>query len=495
MKKEGSFSKNILFNFFVVSFLFGVFLNNVFLSIFSCSLAFLFFLIIFLNFFNYYRKSLIVFPFIWIWFFCWVATSFFHISGVFYKEDLISRYFDNKNYNLVFEIKDVSKIEDFSIHYLANLKRIEEINLEKKIFATLIIPSNIKLEKWSIVKTKSKLFEIENFEGFDYKNYLLSKNIFFKSYIYNFDLIDSKEINSFEKNIRKIRQLFLSVIKKIYPEEEWIFLWWILIWARESLPKTLKEHFNNSWLTHFIAVSGFNITILIIFFTYIFKYFPVLIRVILITFFIITFTILVWYTAPVIRASIMWIIWYYILSSGRQGSSLSTILLTSLIMVAFSPLSLNYDVSLHLSFLAVIWIVYTQDFFKKIFHFLPETLAIKEAFVLTLASLSFTLPIMIFNFGQLSIMSPIANVLVTWTIPIAMLLGFLSIVFYFIYPFSWYLVWYLTWVFLKWDIMIVHLFWQMEWSILRVDFGILKNYLEVLFFVILVFLVCYFRKR
>jgi hypothetical protein len=29
---------------------------------------------------------------------------------------------------------------------------------------------------------------------------------------------------------------------------------------------------------------------------------------------------------------------------------------------------------------------------------MPETLAIKEAFVLTMAALSFTLPIMLFNF-------------------------------------------------------------------------------------------------
>jgi len=52
---------------------------------------------------------------------------------------------------------------------------------------------------------------------------------------------------------------------------------------------------------------------------------------------------------------------------------------------------------------------------------MPEVLAIKEAFVLTIASLTFTLPIIIFNFGQISLLSPIANVLVTWTIPLAML--------------------------------------------------------------------------
>jgi hypothetical protein len=67
-------------------------------------------------------------------------------------------------------------------------------------------------------------------------------------------------------------------------------------------------------------------------------------------------------------------------------------------LILYSPLSLNYDISLHLSFLAVLGIIYTQKFFSKIFSFLPEILAIREAFVMTLSALSFSLPVMIFDF-------------------------------------------------------------------------------------------------
>ena len=91
-------------------------------------------------------------------------------------------------------------------------------------------------------------------------------------------------------------------------------------------------------------------------------------------------------------------------------------------MVFLSPYILNYDVSFALSFLAVFGLVYAQDFWKKIFYFMPEVLAIREAFVLTLSALTFTLPIMLLNFGQVSVLAPLANVAVTWTIPIAVLL-------------------------------------------------------------------------
>ena len=488
-------SKNILFNFFVFSFLFGVFLNNIFLSVFLSIFIFCFFTLIFWNFYIYTKKYLVVFLFIFLWFFLWIFLSFFYLKDISKKQDFISSYLNNQNHKLVFEIKDINKIEDFSKHYLAELIEINGDKTDENIFAVLIIPSNLDLHKGNIISSQSKLFEFDNFKGFDYRNYLLSKKIFFKSYFYDINIIKHNRLNSFERYIKDFRQLFLSTIKKIYPNEEGIFLWWILIWARENLPTKLKTHFNNSWLTHFIAVSGFNITILIIFFTYILRFFPLFLRIILITLSITIFTILVWDTAPVLRASIMWLIWYYVMSSGRKWSSLSIILLTIFIMILLSPLSLNYDVSLHLSFLAVIWIVYTQDFFKKIFYFLPEMLAIKEAFVLTLGALSFTLPIMIFNFGQLSILSPIANVLVAWTIPIAMLLWFLSIIFYLLSPILWYIIWYLTWVFLKWDIIIVHFFWQIDLAILKLDFWVFKNYFEILYFIILVFLIIYSLKE
>jgi len=59
------------------------------------------------------------------------------------------------------------------------------------------------------------------------------------------------------------------------------------------MSEELKTDFNNSGLTHFIAVSGFNITILIVFLSYLFKIFPIFIRIILITLSIASFVILV----------------------------------------------------------------------------------------------------------------------------------------------------------------------------------------------------------
>jgi competence protein ComEC len=495
-------SKNKLFIFFSLSLLFGIFLNNIFIIyndlgwwLHISILVALFFALLFFIYYICAKKFLLFIIAFVLGFLLWICISYYSMYNVFFKGISLEKYFDNSKHDIVIEVQDVYKIKDHNNEYIVKLRGIDGIVMDTNIKSIIVVPSNFDLKKGYIISWSTKLYELENTKEFSYKNYMLSKNIYFKSYISSYEIESIIPLNLVEEQIVKIRNYFLKTIEQIYPREEGIFLGGILIWARENLPKELKTDFNNSGLTHFIAVSGFNITILIVFLTYILRYFPTFVRVGMITIAIGLFTILVWDTAPVVRASIMGLIWYYVLASGREWNILSIVLLTAVIMVWMSPLSLNYDVSLHLSFLAVLWIMYTQEFFAKIFKFLPEVLEIRTAFVLTLSALSFTLPIMIFNFGQVSIMSPFANIAVTWTIPIAMLFGFLSIIVYYVYPFAWIVVGYLTWIFLKWDILVVHFFWKLDWSLLKMDFGIYKNHVEILYFVVLVFLILWFGKK
>ncbi len=171
------------------------------------------------------------------------------------------------------------------------------------------------------------------------------------------------------------------------------------------------------------------------------------------------------------------------------------LIFTAWVMILFSPYSINYDVSLHLSFLAVLWIIFTQDFYKTMFKWVTEILAIKEALVLTFAALTFTLPLMLFNFWQVSILSPFANISVTWTIPIAMLLGFISIIVYFFSPVLWEIIWFFTWILLKFDMVMVDFFWNLGFSVFKYDFGIYKNEFLILYFITSVFMLLFFNAN
>lgn len=493
--KTKKISINKLFIFTGIFFLLFVFISNIINNIYLSFILLVILIIIFINFYIYTKKYLVFLLFMIIWSILWIFFSYFSNQNILKKLEILEPFYNTK-YIITWEITWVNKIKDYESEYKIKLLKITKNTnhsislLNKNIEWLIIIPSNFKIKKWDIIKFSEKLNMIENFDtNFNYEKFSYSKNIFFKINAWSINIIWKNKQNFIVDKIDNIRHTFLDKISKLYTKEEWIFLWGILLWARESMPQDLKTDFNNSWLTHFIAVSGFNITILIIFLSFFLKIFPAFLRIIFITLSILAFVILVWDSVSVIRASIMWLVWYYIAVSWRIWNNLSIIIFVAIIMVFISPLSINYDVSLHLSFLAVLGILYTQKFFTKIFYFLPDFMSIKEAFVLTLSAMSFALPIILFNFGQISFLSPFANIAVTWTIPFAMLGWFLSICVDFVYHNLAVWISYFTWILLAWDIKIVHFFGGQDWAIIKTNLWVYKYSIEILYFVVLIFLV------
>ena len=481
-------SKNIFFIFFSIFFISWVFIYNISENLIYHLIILLVLLWTFSIIFLFNKKINIYYLFTIFWYIFWIILWYNNLINITSKQNYIKKYINIKQ-EYIIEIKDIYKIKDKNIEYIWKLKQIWNQDSIYNINTILIYPKTYQLKIWDIIKINTKIKHFKNFDWFKYEDYMLSKNLYFYSYLYDFEIMKTNNQNFIKKYSIKIKEHFLSIINKIYPKEEAIFLGWILIWERKSLPKELKTDFNNSWLTHFIAVSWFNITILIIFLSYILKYFPIFLRVILISWFILFFCLIVWDTAPVIRAAIMWLVWYYILISWRQWHSLAIILFTLLIMIILSPTSINYDVSLQLSFLAVIWIIYCNKYYLKIFNFLPNTLEIKTAFCLTLSALTTTLPIIIVNFWYFSILSPLSNIAVSWTIALAMLWWFVSIILYIITPILWIFIWYFVWVLLKWDIIIVHLFWQAKWALLEIDLTRYNTIFLILYFMILIYII------
>lgn len=456
-------------------------------------LVLLFLVVLFLLLYIKIKKYIILFIFIILSFFIGIIISDLNQKNINYKNKLIEEYKNKHSFDV--EILKLSKEDDKNKTYNAKLLKIDGKKIETKINLEVLLQWNYEIKSWDIIKYESKILLFENFNWFNYKNYMLSRNLYFKNIVYNYEIIWHSKKNIVIEKINNIRKNLIEKIKILYTNEEALFLSWILLWARENIPKDLSDNFNNSGLTHIIAVSGFNITIIVIFIWLMVKYLPWYLKVILMTLSIILFTILVWYSAPVIRAAIMWIIGYLVINSWRKWDILSILILTLIIMVSFSPLSINFDVSLHLSFLAVLWIIYSQKFFEKLFNFIPNIFEIRNAISLTFAAMTFTLPIMVFNFWQLSIIAPISNILVMWTIPLAMLFWFLSIIIYDLsYIFS-VIIWYFAWILLKWDIFVVNTFWEYKYAIIKYDFWKYKYIFEVIYFILIIFIILWFKKR
>ena len=167
-----------------------------------------------------------------------------------YKEDNNSKNYNNdKKYN--------------------NIKIILIVKKNKKDNA-----SNSKLMKKLEFGTKIKLAGEytapegqRNFEGYSYKEYLMTKEIYGTVKIENsndVETIKKNQSNFFEKMINKVSNLLKRKVEILLPENSASLLKGILLGDCTDISSDVKENFKECNLSHMLAVSGAHLSYLII---------------------------------------------------------------------------------------------------------------------------------------------------------------------------------------------------------------------------------------
>lgn len=248
------------------------------------------------------------------------------------------------------------------------------------------------------IKFASILKKPTNSGQFDYVHYLLLDDTYGLANVERFDRTGVNTAPEFSRFVFTTREFLLGHIRSVFPGDSASLLGGILLGERSDFSIELKNQFARSGLTHIVAVSGFNITIIILFLSIVFSFLPNIPRSIAVVGSIVFFVFLVGPQAPVLRAAILGIVGYVALLSDRRMRMIPSLLTTALLLVWWDPLSIVYDVSFHLSFLAVLGIISFSDRLDRALSFLPSFLALRESLVLTLSATVFTLPIMLVNF-------------------------------------------------------------------------------------------------
>lgn len=480
---------NKLFIFFSFSFLFGVFFSN-FIENFDMKIFFLIFIFIFLIWVLFlvkkHQKIVLLIAF---WVFCWTLYSGVKNISIIEKNQYISQFYWKELF-IKAEIIDLYKQNDFWKTYKAKLDNKLDIDF------LLQTSSNLNLEKWQKVSFVWNILKIDNFvDTFNYVKYLQSQNIYFKAKPYNIDLKWSRKLSKYEVFVINLRKIVLSNIDKIYPKRESILLSGLLIWEKAWLPQDMFDAYSRSGLMHIITVSWSNISLIILFLSFIFRLVPAYLRFTIISLFIIFYMFLTWMWISVIRASIMWILGYYILISWRKTDNLALILLTAFLMVLFNPLVINYDISFHMSFLAVIWILYTKRFWERLFKFLPKKFAIRDSFVVAISATTTIFPIMLFNFWYISVLNPIVSMITWWILPIAMFFWTLSVIVNIFFETLWYYLGFIWYFLLNFINRVAFYVSDLKFSVIDFDFWEYAKFLEIFYFLLLSFLIIYYNIK
>lgn len=414
----------------------------------------------------------------------------YHFSHVEEKEHFFSRY-DGVYISYRWEVHSLHKRSEFYDEYVMQLQALahKEIVPEKS-YHILRVPKNFTMYPGDSYEYMGTLRIPQDFNYFSYTRFLQAKNIYFRVSTNNLEKL-SENTQTLSYRFFHFREYLLTRIHHLYTLDEWSFLAGVLFWAREGISQELQQNFNISWLTHFIAISGFHISLCIIFMSALVSFFPMYVRIVLMCLAIWGFAVFVGLWAPVVRAAIMGILGYIFLQKGSTVRNISLVAFTAVCMTLISPLSLLYDVGLQLSFLAVIGIIYTQSWYKKIFSFLPEILAIQSACVLTFSAFTFVFPLVFFQFWQISLLTPLANIAVSWTVPIIMISWALSLLVDAFIPWFTYIFSFPAWLLLKFDITMVNFFWTQSWAIIESNAWEYALYFQLIYLSVVLYILLY----
>lgn len=249
-----------------------------------------------------------------------------------------------------------------------------------------------------------------------------------------------------------LKQHFEARLNRLFPEPHASLAAGLLTGSRRGIPEHLSESFMRSGLTHIVAISGFNITIVITIVLGALFWLPLRWRLLPAALSIIAFTVFVGASASVVRAAIMGILGLFAITTSRRSDVRLAILWTAFFMLLWNPKHLWYDGSFQLSFAAVIGLAELSPLIKPFLTRLPNVLGVREALEATMAAQLSAVPIGCLLFGNLSLISPLANILVAPAIPLAMLLTFLAaMASYIAFP-AGQLLSYAGWAVLQWII-------------------------------------------
>jgi competence protein ComEC len=193
----------------------------------------------------------------------------------------------------------------------------------------------------------------------------------------------------------------------------------VLFGEKHALTEQLEMVFRRTGLSHITVLSGSNIAILIAFLFAVFRFTPLSMRVVITICVIGMFVLATGVTAPSLRAALMGGLVLVARSVGKGTTGLDVLVATSVALLLYTPLSLIGDVSLQLSLLATYGVVYVAPLLEHAWErSIPQPLL--PLLASTAAALIMVSPWVIYAFGSISIVAPIANMLVVPIVPVVM---------------------------------------------------------------------------
>lgn len=366
--------------------------------------------------------------------------------------------------------------------------------LDKKDTIVLIkLPNYHKLSIGQVCNYNGILAEPKNLEHFNYKEYLKNQNIFL---VMENPKVTCKSIQENRKgsilrnSLVDLKLRLIGYIDEVLNEPQSSLLAGILFGERRLFSKSFEDSSRVSGVSHVVAASGYNVTILMLTINRLLFFLPKRWKTVISFVVVWLFTILSGLSASIVRASIMSSISIIAILLGRTVTIHISIPITILIFVFLNPL-IVFDVGFLLSLSAVLGLVYILPILIRVRKRLIKGVTyIDESILPTMSCTISTLPISILTFKTFSLWSVLANTLILPVIESTMLFGVFAISLKTLLPSFSYLFFTIVNIQLKYFEFLITLIKSLNWGVYNLNDSFSKS-LSLVILSFLIFLIIY----
>jgi len=349
------------------------------------------------------------------------------------KNSFLLQQTNTKQVELTGKVITSPTLKDDKQQFVLEVYSIDNKQIKKE--KTLVYLSNAyNVEYGDIICGNGKLniTEKPTFPyNFDYNLYLQRENIYTIFYQQNFELLDKKP-NKIKYLSMKVREYIENKIDKYFKEPYSAILKSMITGNKNVLDKKVKEDFINTGLIHILVISGLHIGFCVAIFMFTYRLFGLKLNYV----YILTIVTLFFYVLltganpPAVRAFIMASCILVTLMINREPLIYNGLALSALIILILNPQTL-FTASFQLSFLATFGIIYLYPKFSGCFGNIKNKYVkyIWDIICVTLSAQIALIPILVFYFGKLSVISFILNLLIVPIIPIVIGLSFIFYMF------------------------------------------------------------------
>lgn len=282
-------------------------------------------------------------------------------------------------FNMEIGIEEVKKTWQFGILILAGIFLftfyLNFVTFKGELSGEKTLYVKIDGNRGSVLKVNNKYLKsqasIENKKGLEYGFYLMRYKIR-KVVNKNGNIkIEGKVLGYKESRLNSVRKYILEIFDNLFITEEnlYAFSRAAVLGEKAEVSKDMKDKFKYTGLAHLIVISGTHISLVVIGIVkildglslgYRFKY---LMALVALTF----YCALIGFSPGILRAYIMGAIMILARILFEQEDSKKSLLVSFIVIIVLNPYSL-FDISMQLSYAAVIAIIFVNPEFKKFYE-------------------------------------------------------------------------------------------------------------------------------